>query len=243
MHGHRQHRGHIGLITRVAYLAPMTQTGIPAEAFDFYDALAVDNSKSFWDAHKDDYETFVRGPMQQIAAALEPAFGVGHLYRPYRDLRFSRDRTPYKDHQGLFVGSRNGLGWYAQVSATGLMVAGGWYSSTSEQVRRYRDAVADDEQEVLRRLLDDAHQIGLTAGGALLKTRPRGIPADHPRIDLLRYRSLYLSVAWEPQAWMGSQQVLHRIRASWEAARPAMDWLAGAVGPGEPPIGSRRQRA
>jgi uncharacterized protein (TIGR02453 family) len=219
----------------------MAFSGIPAEAFDFYDALVADNSKSFFTAHKHEYEASVRGPMQDLAAALETRFGPGHLYRPYRDVRFSRDKTPYKDHQGLFVPSRNGLGWYAQVSVHGFMAAGGWYTSTPEQVQRYREAVDADEAGVLQRLLDDAEGNGLLVGGQMLKTRPRGVAADHPRLDLLRHRTLYLSRSWPPQPWLGTAQVLDVVSTTWEAMRPIMDWLAEAAGPGDPPMGSARR--
>ena len=220
----------------------MTFTGIPAEAFDFYDGLMADNSKAFWADHKQEYESFVAQPMRELAAVLEPTFGTGHLYRPYRDVRFSKDKTPYKDHQGLFVESRNGLGWYVQINRTGLMAAGGWYMSTSEQVARFREAVAEDEGGLLQSLLDAAVAAGLTIGGQRLKTRPRGIDPDHPRLDLLRHRSLHVSRSWEPAAWMGTAGAAQAIGRAWESMRPAMDWLADAVGPGEAPVGSARGR-
>lgn len=219
----------------------MAFCGIPAEAFDFYDALVADNSKQFWVEHKAEYEAHVRTPMGELAAALEPRFGAGHLYRPYRDVRFSKDKTPYKDHQGLFVPSRNGLGWYVQVSVHGFMAAGGWYNSTPEQVQRYREAVDADEGGILAALLDDAQGSGLQVGGQMLKTRPRGFAADHPRLELLRHRTLYLSRSWTPEPWLGTPQALDVVCGAWDAMRPAMQWLAEAAGPGDPPMGSARR--
>ncbi|MFN8169465.1 MAG: DUF2461 domain-containing protein [Candidatus Nanopelagicales bacterium] len=104
-------------------------TGFPAEAFEFYEALRADNTKTFWAAHKDDYQRAVRAPLEALMAELEPEFGPASVFRPYRDVRFSKDKTPYKDHQGAFCGAEDGVGWYVQVSADGLMVAGGWWSS------------------------------------------------------------------------------------------------------------------
>lgn len=213
----------------------MTFTGIPAEAFDFYDGLSADNSKTFFTGHKSDYEEYVRRPMRDLAAALEAEFGPGRLYRPYRDVRFSSDKTPYKDHQGLFVESRNGLGWYAQVSSHGFMAAGGWYTSTAEQVQRFRAAVDTDERSQLQSLLDRAVQAGLVVGGQQLKTRPRGIAADHPRLELLRHRSLYLSRGWDPQPWLGTPQALDVVRSAWQSMTPVMNWLADSLGPVDPP--------
>jgi uncharacterized protein (DUF2461 family) len=73
-------------------------TGFPLAALDFYDDLEMDNTKAFWTAHKDVYETAVRAPMAALVAALEPEFGPAKVYRPYRDVRFAKDKTPYKTH-------------------------------------------------------------------------------------------------------------------------------------------------
>ncbi len=211
----------------------MTFTGIPAEAFDFYDALAADNSKAFWIEHRQDYETDVRGPMSELADAVEPHFGHGHLFRPYRDVRFSKDKTPYKDHQGLYIEHRNGVGWYVQLNRSGLMAGGGWHDSTSGQVAAYREAVGGDDAGRLQALLDRATAAGLAIDGQQLKTRPRGVDPDHPRLHLLRYRSLVLSRSWEPAAWMGTPSALDEITGVWETMRPVLGWIADAVGPAE----------
>lgn len=209
----------------------MPFTGIPADAFDFYDGLATDNSKAYWTDHRAVYEEAVRAPLAELANELEPRFGSGRLYRPYRDVRFSRDKSPIKDHQGLYVELRNGIGWYAQLSADGLMVAGGWYAPTSAQVARYRDSVAADDTEQLATILDVVERAGFEIGGHRLKTRPRGVAADHPRLDLLRHRSLYAWRRWDPAPWMGTRRALSRVTAAWDAFTPLMEWLADHVGP------------
>jgi uncharacterized protein (DUF2461 family) len=79
-------------------------TGIPAAALDFYDDLEQDNSKTFWTAHKAIYDEAVRAPMEALAADLAKDYGEGKLFRPYRDVRFSKDKTPYKTHQGVWFG-------------------------------------------------------------------------------------------------------------------------------------------
>jgi uncharacterized protein (TIGR02453 family) len=209
-------------------------TGFPAEAFDFYDELAADPTKSWWEGHKDVYQSAVRGPLASMGDELAAEFGEPHLYRPYRDIRFSRDKTPYKDHQGMFVELRNGLGWYAQISAGGLMVAGGWYTSNPTQVARYRDAVAADPgARLLLALLGGLEQAGLEVDGDRLKSRPRGVPADHPHLDLLRYRTLYVHRQWSPASWMGNRAALTRVADQWRAMRPLLEWLSEVVGPGD----------
>jgi len=78
----------------------MSFTGIPVAALDFYEDLENDNSKAFWTAHKDVYDEQVKAPLVALAAALGPEFGDGKFFRPYRDIRFAKDKTPYKTHQG-----------------------------------------------------------------------------------------------------------------------------------------------
>lgn len=206
--------------------------GIPAEAFEFYEALSAHNNREFFAQRRDDYERNVRGPLIEMGRELEPQFGSPRMFRPYRDVRFSKDKSPIKDHQGMTVDLRNGVGWYVQVSATGLMVAGGWYASTPQQVARFREAVvADPAGAELERCVAVAERHGLELGGDRLKTQPRGYAADHPRIELLRHRSLYVMRTWEPAAWMGTKRVVTRVRDSWQAARPLLEWLADHVGP------------
>jgi hypothetical protein len=130
----------------------MAFTGIPAEAFDFYDGLVADNSRIYWGEHKHEYQKFVKEPLIALATELGPEFGEAHMYRPYRDLRFGKDKTPYKDHQGMFVESKNGLGWYLQLSGAGVMIAGGWYMSAGFPGGQgpYRHQIARLAQPVAR---------------------------------------------------------------------------------------------
>lgn len=79
--------------------------GWPAEALEFYEGLEADNSKAYWTAHKDVYETVVLSPMKAIPAALAPEFGDGKVLRPNRDVRFSTDKSPYKTHIGSIIGA------------------------------------------------------------------------------------------------------------------------------------------
>src|SRR3978361_153264 len=97
--------------------------GFPEAALDFYDDLETDNTKSFWTARREIYETAVKAPMVALRAALEPEFGPGKVFRPYRDVRYAKDKTPYKNHQGGFISNGPSAGWYVQVDPRGVMVA------------------------------------------------------------------------------------------------------------------------
>src|SRR5947208_17189354 len=101
--------------------------GFPFAGLDFYEDLEADNSKAFWTANKHVYEQFVRAPMVALTTELEDDFGPAKIFRPYRDVRFSKNKAPYKDHQGAVVRTAPGAGWYIQIGAPGLFVAGGVY--------------------------------------------------------------------------------------------------------------------
>jgi len=79
--------------------------GWPAEAFDFYEGLEADNSKTYWTEHKATYDEKVLAPMVDLLAELEDEFGPTKVFRPYRDVRFSADKSPYKTNLGAVLGS------------------------------------------------------------------------------------------------------------------------------------------
>ncbi len=118
----------------------MAFSGWPEEALDFYDGLAADNTKTYWTEHKAVYEDKILRPMTELTEELAEEFGEPKIFRPYRDVRFSRDKTPYKTHIGAVIG---GTG-YVQLSAEGLGAGAGMWQMSPEQLARYRAAVADD---------------------------------------------------------------------------------------------------
>src|SRR5258708_35862748 len=115
----------------------MAFSGWGDEALEFYEGLAADNSKTYWTRQKAVYEEQVLRPMTELLDELGPEFGESKIFRPYRDVRFSKDKTPYKTHLGAMLG-----GGYIQLSAGGLAAGDGMYGMASDQVGRYREAVA-----------------------------------------------------------------------------------------------------
>lgn len=209
-------------------------TGIPAEAFEFYDRLAADNTRHWWQENRGDYDRFVRAPLAALVDELAAEFGEAKLFRPYRDARFSKDKTPIKDHQGAFVGVEDATGYYVQVSADGLLVAGGWYAPEGQQVARFREAVDAAVGGELERTVASLRR-KFEVGGNPLKTQPRGYDASHPRIDLLRCRMLTASRSYPVATWMGTRKALTTVRSDWRAMRPLVEWLADHVGPAVDP--------
>ncbi len=206
-------------------------TGIPVAALDFYDDLEVDNTKSFWAAHKDVYETSVRGPMTALAQALEPEFGAAKVFRPYRDVRFAKDKTPYKTHQGVFVPNGPSTGYYVQVGAPGVRVGVGFYEASGPRLARIRAAIADERRGTdLEGILESLRGSGWELGGEQLKTSPRGYDADHPRIGLLRHKSMSLGKNYGFEPFIHTPELLERVRDDWREASPFVQWVSDNAG-------------
>jgi uncharacterized protein (TIGR02453 family) len=201
-------------------------TGFPVAALDFYDDLEMDNTKSWWAAHKDTYDTAVKAPMTALVAALEDEFGKAKVFRPYRDVRFAKDKTPYKTHQGAFVASGPATGWYVQVGAPGVRVGVGFYEASSPRLAGIRAAIAHDLHGAeLQRIIGGLTAEGWTLGGETLKTTPRGYDADHPRIELLRHKSLTLGKSYGFEPVIHTSALLDEVRSDWQQARPFVEWV------------------
>ncbi|TDC89645.1 DUF2461 domain-containing protein [Saccharopolyspora aridisoli] len=203
---------------------------------EFYEGLLADNSKAYWADNQRLYAEHVRAPMEALLAELEPefasGFGRGKVFRPYRDVRFSRDKSPYKTHCGAVIELGRGSGaYYVEVGPEGMVVAGGCYHTESDQLARYRTAVDTEVHgEELRRLLDVLAEQGWEIAGTTLQTRPRGFAPDHPRLDLLRHKTLYAARSWEPDDVLHERGCLQRVRESWEAVRELNQWCADHIG-------------
>ncbi len=205
----------------------MSFNGFPVAALDFYEDLEMDNTKSYWEAHKATYLKAVKEPMTALCAGLAAEFGPAKIFRPHRDVRFAKDKAPYKNHQGAFVPTGPSTGWYVEISARGVRTGAGFYEASGERLAAVRDGIVDDKAgPLLARRLQALDKAGWEIGGERLKTSPRGYPADHPRIDLLRHKSLTVG------RWHGFAAVIHTpelldvVRRDWQDAKPLLDWLA-----------------
>lgn len=214
----------------------MTFTGFPDEAFAFYEGLEADNSKTFWTAHKDVYDTCVRAPMEQLAAELAPVVRAEpKVFRPYRDVRFSKDKSPYKTHQGAFFEVASGVGYYLHIDAAGLFTAAGFYAHSRDQTARYRAAVdAPATGSALEKIVRTLTRQGFEIGGDRVKTRPRGCPPDHPRLELMRHEALTAGRHRAAGPELEGRAALDLVRSDWRRLRPLVDWVETNVGPFEP---------
>jgi len=216
----------------------MAFTGFSDEVGRFYEGLEADNSKAYWTDHKALWEREVRAPMQALLDELEPEFGAAHVFRPYRDVRFSADKSPYKTAAGAYTEG----GGYVQVSAAGLFVAAGYWRTASDQVARLRAAVADDRTGPrLAALLAGLTEAGYQIGGETLKTVPRGYDKDHPRAELLRYKTMTAGRDLGAPDWLATPGAREHVAAAWREMRPLREWLDTHVGPSRDPARAGRR--
>ena len=217
--------------------ASMTFRGWPADAFDFYRGLEADNSKAYWQANKHRYEESVKAPFESLLGEIDQEYGPFRMFRPYRDTRFSKDKSPYKTAAAASSEGERGTGLYVQVSAAGLMVGSGYYHMASDQLARFREAVDDDGAgeaitTICATLEKKGHEI---AAFEQLKSAPRGYAKDHPRIDLLRRKGLVAMRFFPEAGWVHTAKAKARVLDTWRDEQPMHDWLDAHVGPSELP--------
>jgi len=214
----------------------MAFRGWPAEALEFFEGLEADNSKVYWQANKRVYEDQIRAPMEALIEELAPKWGEGKIFRPYRDLRFSSDKSPYKTQIGAMVGDG-----YVQLSSDGLAAGCGMWEMAPDQLHRYREAVKQQSSgRALAGVVDKARSSGLEVmGHDVLKTAPRGYPRNHPRIELLRFKGLVTWREWPVGAWLESGRAKDRVAEFFRLSKPVNEWLRSHVGPSELPARSR----
>jgi len=206
--------------------------GFGTDACRFYEELADDNSRAWFAANRARYEAEVRAPLEYLLDDLADEFGEGKVFRANRDIRFSKDKSPYKTNAAAVIEASGGAhALYMQISAEGLMVGGGAYVLAGEPLDSLRAAIDDDRTGAeLERIVADLHAAGAQTGShEQLKTAPRGYPKDHPRIDLLRNKGI---IGWwehPPRRWLHTAQARNRVADAWRRLGPLNAWLDAHV--------------
>lgn len=205
----------------------MAFRGWPVEALEFFEGLEADNTKTYWQRNKHVYDTQVRSPMQELLDELAPEFGESRIFRPYRDIRFTSDKSPYKTNIAAMVGDG-----YVQLEAKGLGAGSGMWEMAPDQLERYRAAVSEGRSGGrLDDLVGKARAAGLeVTGHEVLKTAPKGYPKDHPRIELLRFKGLITWREWPAAAWLGTGRAKDRVVEFFRLSKPLNEWLRRHVG-------------
>ncbi|HEY7440267.1 MAG TPA: DUF2461 domain-containing protein [Acidimicrobiia bacterium] len=212
---------------------PVGFKGWPKDALDFYVGLEADNSKAYWQAHKAVYDECVKVPLLALSGEIEKEFGPLHVFRPNRDVRFAKDKSPYKTAAAAVTESEGGASFYVQMSSEGLYAGSGYYHLMPDQLERFRAAVDDDRSgrklaSAVAALRKQRYEV---AARESLQRAPRGMPADHPRVELLRMKGIHVGRAFGAPAWLHTAKALGRITDAWRDAAPVNRWLDRHVGP------------
>jgi uncharacterized protein (TIGR02453 family) len=208
--------------------------GFPREALDFLRDLEADNDRDWFKRNRARYDEHLVEPARALADELA-AFGRPYVFRPWHDTRF-HPGPPIKEHIGLTLGYEGGGGYYVELSLDGLLVAAGLYSPGRDQLDRLRRGIDSPRTAAaLSRAIGSAHRVGLELAPPDLKRGPRGYPADHPRMELLRRRRMVVVQRHDLAAWLHRPEAGARIRAQLAAATPLVRWLRQQVGPSQVP--------
>lgn len=209
-------------------------SGLPLEAFTYFRLIERHNDTTWWHAHRERWDEHVHGPLQALADDLSPEFGDLAVSRPNRDIRLTADKSPYRRYCSLSRVSATRAGLYLQVDRRGVLVAGGLWRPTSDQLRAFRAAVDDDRTAAaLDRVLGGLRRRRLPLGhDEPLARAPRGYDTAHPRIELLRRTRLTVERRWEPAEWMATGELRRRVERAWRAMTPWIEWLDREVGGG-----------
>jgi uncharacterized protein (TIGR02453 family) len=225
--------------------APQTDSfaGWPKPALTFLRGLKKDNSKTYFEANRETYEKACREPLVALVSELERELGGewdSKIFRLNRDLRFSKDKRPYKEQiSAVFSSSKHAGGYYLQLSHEALYVGAGSYEMGADQLTRYREAVAGKPGEKLAGILAKLKKDGYGTSEPTFKRVPAGYPPDHPREELLRASSAWANRTFKPAPWFHTREALTRIRDSWRNAAPLRDWVDKYVGPSTEPMRHR----
>jgi len=199
--------------------------GFPPEAFKFFAQLAKNNNRDWFQSHKDVYERACRAPMKALMAAIDPPLGAGWMSRINNDMRFNRDRDPYKTRVEASV-----KGFYLSVGAQGMYVGTGIYKPEPPVLRQLREAIAADASgRKLQAIVTGLRRKGYTVSThEASATPPRGYPADHPRIELLKMKDIHAGRMVEA-APLASAKAVGLVRKAMADLKPFSEWLKNHV--------------
>lgn len=211
---------------------------ITKPALDFLSKLKKNNNREWFNAHKADFqeqqelvEVFAEALLQEMRThdELETPSGRKSLHRIYRDIRFSKDKTPYKTNwSGSFTRAtkyRRG-GYYFQVEPGNSLVAGGFWGPNPQDLKRIRDDIAFDPAPLQKILNSRSFKASFgTLEGEQLKTAPKGFDAAHEAIDLLRYKQFLLVRHFTDQEVL-APDFLKKVNAAFKSMRPFLDYMS-----------------
>jgi len=221
------------------------------DTLDFLTALRENNRKAWFDAHRNDYQVArdaFEGLVAEVIARFETVDAIGPLdpkdavFRINRDIRFSKDKSPYKTSMSALIGpagrkSESRYYYVAVEPGNGSVVASGLKSPGSDTLTAIREQISGDATPLRAIIEDETFQ--RTFGGIMgdrLKTAPRGFAKDHPEIDLLRYKEFMASRSFT-DAEVTAANFVDEIITTCQAAKPLTDYFANLL---DKPVSSKR---
>jgi uncharacterized protein (TIGR02453 family) len=220
--------------------------GFPKEGITFLKQLKKNNNRPWFQAHKSEYEVFVKLPMQSLIAGLRSEFSrfapeievhpKRSIFRIYRDIRFSKNKAPYKTNVAAVFHPKgpwqHSAGYYLNIEPGEVFLGGGIYMPPSDQVRQIRRALVERSEEFLAIVTDRSfrRRFGDVEGDQLQRV-PQGYPTDHPMAKWLKYKWIYAGVTW-PQEKSFSAAFVRQAANVLEAVTPLVRFLNSALGRG-----------
>ncbi|MBI4428920.1 MAG: DUF2461 domain-containing protein [Ignavibacteriales bacterium] len=215
--------------------------GFPRKGIEFFKRLKRNNSRTWFEKHKDEYEAFVRMPMQSLVASLQPHFAQfapefevnprKAIFRIYRDIRFSKDKTPYKTHTAAhFVLSGKpkgflGSGYYMHIEPGEVFAGAGIYMPDGDQLKKIRSRVARAENEFLSIIEDRKfRRLFGKLEGDKLKRVPQGYDESHPMAQWIKFKQFFVGVSWE-ESRAYRKQLVGDLSNVFEMATPLVRFL------------------
>lgn len=215
--------------------------------FDFLTDLKHNNNRIWFQANKDRYENDIKEPLLTFIAAFAerapeistsimaiPRITGGSLFRIYRDMRFSKDKTPYKTGAGLHFRHKRGKdvhapGYYLHLEPGEVFAGCGIWKPNTETVTKIRTKIANHPDQWLNIIQDKKFKKTFTIGGDSLKRAPKGIDPDHPLIEDLKRKDYLASIVLNEKI-VGEPDFLDYYVELCKTASPFMEFLTRAVG-------------
>ncbi len=218
----------------------------PFSTLRFLEKLEQNNQKAWFEAHRDEYEEAFLKPAQAFVEKLgkeihkrNPGFIAipkvdKSIFRIYRDIRFSKNKQPYKTHLGIFIWEGNGKklessGFYFHAEPKNVMMAVGLHMFSKDQLSAYRRVVSNEKKAgQLSQLLQSIQQTGYELGGKTYKKIPHGFEKSGLGSDLLLYSGLYAWKDYSPLS-LHKKNVVDEALLVFEHLLPLHNWLRSKV--------------
>jgi uncharacterized protein (TIGR02453 family) len=219
--------------------------GFPKEGIKFFKQLKRNNNKKWFEEHKEEFESYVKIPMQSYITALQmhfssfaPEYDLNpkrSIFRIYRDIRFSPDKTPYKTHIAAHFVLRGrpkgfiGSGYYIEIAPGELYVGGGIYIPDGDQLKKIRKAISLRGKEFLS-IVENRRfkKTFLPFEWKKLQRIPKGYEENNPMAEWLKYKQFFVGVSW-PESKCYNTSFVKETAGICEEIAPLVRFLNSAL--------------